>query len=101
MKKVNLNPTNFFKVLGETSRSQVAEMVLTPGQATGGPNNNHPNSDQWLYILEGRGEVIIEDQTVKFNKGDLVLIEAGKNHEVRNTGDADLKTFNIYAPKAY
>lgn len=101
MKKIKLDPKNFFEVLESTERSQVAEMVLSAGQSTGGPNNKHPDSDQWLYVIEGKGKAIIEDRTVKFSSGDLVLIEAGENHEVKNTGRVDLKTFNIYTPKAY
>ena len=101
MKKITLDPKNFFKVLESTERSQAAEMVLAPGKSTGGPSNKHPDSDQWLYIIEGKGKATIEDRTVKFSSGDLVLIEAGENHEIKNTGEIDLKTFNIYAPKAY
>ena len=101
MKKISLNPTNFFQVLENTERSQVAEMVLAPDRSTGGPNNNHPNSDQWLFVMEGEGEAVIESETIKIKEDDLILIEAGENHEVRNTGTEDLKTFNIYTPKAY
>lgn len=101
MKKISLNPKNFFEVLESTDRSQVAEMVLAPDQSTGGPNNKHSDSDQWLYVIEGKGKAVIENKTVEFSSGDLVLIEAGENHKVKNTGESDLKTFNIYAPKAY
>ncbi|MFB6182074.1 MAG: cupin domain-containing protein [Candidatus Magasanikbacteria bacterium] len=101
MRKIDLNPKNFFQVLEQTERSQVAEMVLSPGQSTGGPNNQHPDSDQWLYVMEGEGEAVIDGEAVKFSKEDLLLIEAGENHEIRNTGEVDLETFNIYAPKAY
>ena len=101
MKKIYLDTESFFKVIKSTERSQVAEMVLDPGQSTGGPNNRHSDSDQWMYVIEGKGEAIIDDETVEFQEGDLVLIEAGENHEVRNTGNTDLETFNIYAPKAY
>lgn len=101
MQKIDLNPTNFFQVLESTERSQVAEMVLSPKQSTGGPNNQHSESDQWLYVIAGSGEALIGEEVVKLEEGDLVLIEAGENHEVRNTGETDLKTFNIYAPKAY
>ena len=49
MKKIDIKPKHFFNVLESTSRSQVAEMVLGPKEATGGPDNKHPESDQWLY----------------------------------------------------
>ena len=34
-------------------------------------------------------------------EGTLVLIGRGETHEIRNTGDAPLKTLNIYVPPAY
>ena len=101
MKKLIINPESFFRVLEGTSRSQVAEMVLSKGQSTGGPGNNHPDSDQWLYVVSGKGEAVIDGEKVKFKKGDLLLIEAGENHEIINTDDKPLKTFNIYTPPEY
>lgn len=101
MKKIKINPNNFFRVLASTDRSQVAEMVLKKGQSTGGPNNNHLESDQWLFIISGKGEITIEGKIINTQKNDLILIEAGENHEVKNIGNNPLKTFSIYAPSAY
>lgn len=98
MKKITINPKSFFSVLAGTSRSQVAEMVLAPKSATGGPTNVHTNSDQWLYVVSGKGEARVERKNVKIKKGDLLLIEAGEAHEILNDGNKPLKTFNIYAP---
>lgn len=101
MKKIAIKPESFFKVLKSTSRSQVAEMVLEPGQSTGGSDNMHPGSDQWLYNVEGQGKAIIEGKEVKFKTGDLILIEKGETHEIVNEGDEPLKTFSIYTPPEY
>ena len=101
MKKVNINPKSYFRVLEGTSRSQVAEMVLAPGQSTGGSDNMHPKSDQWLYVVSGEGEARVEDKSIKIKTGDLLLIEKGETHEIINDKDAPLKTFNIYAPPDY
>lgn len=101
VKKIPIKPQSFFKVLTGTSRSQVAEMVLSVGQSTGGPNNKHIDSDQWLYVVSGQGEAWVEGKTVKIKTGDLLLIEAGEVHEILNVGSKSLKTFNIYAPPEY
>lgn len=84
-----------------TKRSQVAEMVLPPGQSAGGSANKHANSDQWMYIVSGSGKAVIESKEIKMKAGDLLLIEAGEAHEIINTGSNPLKTFNIYAPPEY
>jgi hypothetical protein len=36
----------FFHVAGRTDRSQVATMILDPGETTGGPSNYHEDRTQ-------------------------------------------------------
>ena len=91
----------FFNIVGETKRSQGATMVLRPGQSTGGVDNVHAEEDQWLYVVSGTGEAIVEGRTRKLSEGSLLLIEAGETHEVRNSGRGPLVTINVYAPPAY
>lgn len=91
----------FFDVVAGTPRSQAATMVLKPGQATGGEDNVHTHSDQWLYVIAGTGEATIEGRAVALETGHLLLIEAGERHEIRNTGGQPLVTVNVYAPPEY
>lgn len=101
MKKLLIKPKSFFKILETTPHSQVAEMVLSPGQSTGGSENEHKRSDQWLYVISGSGKAIIEGKTIKIKKGELLLIERGEKHEIINDSEVPLETFNIYAPSEY
>ena len=102
MKTVGVaSATGFFRVVAGTARSQAATMVLTPGQSTGGDDNVHADADQWLYVIAGRGEAIVERRSVEIEAGRLLLIEAGERHEIRNTGRDLLVTVNIYAPPEY
>ena len=102
MKSVRANAAKgFFDVVGGTSRSQAATMVLKPGQSTGGDDNVHAGADQWLYVIAGRGEATVEQRTVPIDTGQLLLIEAGEHHEIRNTGGRPLVTVNVYAPPEY
>ncbi len=91
----------FFEVVGGTDRSQAASMTLGPGQTTGGPTNFHAESDQWLFVTDGEGVAIVEDETIEIGTGDLLLIEAGEIHEIRNPGEEPLRTVNVYAPPEY
>lgn len=95
------NPSDGFHVLGGTPRSQAASMVLGPGEATGGPDNRHPDSDQWLYVISGLCRATVEDRTVMVEAGGLLLIEAGEAHEIENAGQEPLRTLNVYAPPEY
>ncbi|WP_372910492.1 cupin domain-containing protein [Salinigranum sp.] len=91
----------FFDVVGGTDRSQAATMVLAPGQSTGGPENAHAASDQWLYVVAGEGTATIAGDRVDLEPGVLVLVEPGETHEITNTGDDPLETVNVYAPPEY
>jgi mannose-6-phosphate isomerase-like protein (cupin superfamily) len=77
-------------------------MVLDPSQATGGSDNKHERSDQWLYVLAGQGRATIEGHQIEIGPGSLVLIEAGERHEIVNTShEHPLETINIYTPPEY
>ena len=101
MKTLKITPQSGFRVLAGTARSQVAAMVLQPGESTGGPDNRHATSDQWLYVVSGEGEAIINGQKHPLPPGTLLLIEAGESHKILNIGAEPLTTFNIYAPPEY
>jgi mannose-6-phosphate isomerase-like protein (cupin superfamily) len=78
MKTIKINPTEDFKVIAQTSRSQAANMVLDAYESTGGPDNKHDNSDQWLYVISGTGKAIVDGKETKISEGTLLLIEAGE-----------------------
>lgn len=90
-----------FKVVAGNDRSQAAVMVLSPGETTGGPDNRHEGSDQWLYVVSGEGLAVVEGEEQRLQSGVLLLIEKGEAHEIRNSGDQPLQTLNFYVPPAY
>lgn len=90
-----------FRVSLKNPRAQAATMVLAPGDTEGGPDNRHRGSDQWLYVLSGRGRATVNRRAHALRPGTLLLIERGSTHEIRNTGRTGLKTLNLYVPPAY
>lgn len=101
MKRKVLRLGRGFRVAVGNRRSQAAEMVLAPREAEGDANNRHRGSDQWLYVVAGRGKAIVNGIALPLRPGTLLLIETGDRHEIRNTGRALLRTLNIYVPPAY
>ncbi len=95
------SPRGFFDVVASTDRSQAATMVLSPGQSTGGPENRHRNSDQWLFVNSGSGVATIDGESHRIEAGNLLLIEPGEAHEIHNDGEDPLVTINVYAPPEY
>jgi mannose-6-phosphate isomerase-like protein (cupin superfamily) len=90
-----------FKVIFGNARSQMAQMVIAPGGAEGGPENRHRRADQWLYVVSGRGVAKIGGRRLPLREGTLLLIEHGDQHEILNNSRAPLKTLNLYVPPAY
>ncbi len=76
-------------------------MVIAPGNSEGGPENRHESSDQWLYVISGEGEAVVNGEKVQLKTGSLVLIEKGARHEIKNTGRETLRTLNFYVPPEY
>src|SRR5262249_2880247 len=85
-------------MVGRTSRSQAYAVVIKPGETAREENDQHPNSDQWLYVVSGCGCALVQGQPIQVSTGSLLLIEAGERHEITNTGRDTLLTVNVFAP---
>jgi mannose-6-phosphate isomerase-like protein (cupin superfamily) len=101
LKKKFLRFGKGFRVVRGNRASQAAEMVLPPGDAEGGSDNRHRGADQWLYVLSGNGEAIVNGKRHRLRPGSLFFIERREKHQVKNTGRGLLRTLNFYVPPAY
>jgi mannose-6-phosphate isomerase-like protein (cupin superfamily) len=90
-----------FRVVLSNEHAQAAQMTLGPGGFEGGPDNRHWGADQWLYVVSGVNEAVVNGNLVEFRAGILLLIERGNWHKTHNTGREPLRTFNIHVPSAY
>lgn len=90
----------FRVVLGNKS-SQAAQMTLASGECEGDAHNRHVGADQWLFVIAGKGEAIVNRKRYLLKAGTLLLIERGDRHEIHNTGSSDLRTLSVYVPPAY
>ena len=75
----------FFTVLHTTRSAQCAMMVLRPGQTTG-ESNEHPRSEQWLYVVAGTARHR-QQSSSQAREGSLLLIEKGalSNRQYRSS----------------
>ena len=96
-----------FEPLCATGKSQAAMMTLAPGESSDEEfSNEHPRSEQWLYVISGRGTAAVGRQKhrprqVRLSAGALLVIEQRELHQITNSGTAPLRTLNIYVPPAY
>ncbi len=88
--------TNFRKVLHTGKNSQIVVMSIPVGEDIG--EEVHPNTDQILIIVDGDGEAMINGEVWRIGEDDAVFVPAGSRHNIRNTGDEDLRLFTVYSP---
>ena len=91
-----------FDVLLSSRSTQAAMMTLQPGGSSSDePVNEHPKSEQWLFVVSGTGRARVGGRSVSLRPRSLLLIEKGEPHQIRNTGRSPLVTVNFYSPPAY
>lgn len=91
-----------FTLLASTRSAQAAMMTLPPGGSTSDKvENEHPNAEQWLFVVAGAGRATVGRRSVKLAAGSLLLIEKGEPHRIKSTGRSPLVTLNLYVPPAY
>ncbi len=71
-------------------------VVIYPGGYI--PEHEHVTVESYT-ILEGQGVMTVDGESQPISKGELVYMESGKSHSLRNTGDGDLHMMFVYAPK--
>ncbi|MDO5343714.1 MAG: cupin domain-containing protein [Candidatus Saccharibacteria bacterium] len=86
----------FRKVLYTAKHCQLVLMSLPLGGEIGA--EVHPDHDQFFRFEAGEGQVVIDDTVYDVTDGDAIIVPAGANHNVINTGDEPLKFYTIYGP---
>jgi mannose-6-phosphate isomerase-like protein (cupin superfamily) len=89
----------FFQVLQQTERTQVAVMTIGPGQDAG-PAEEH-DGDQIIYVVEGEAMVRVGEEEQRAGGGMLITVPAKTRHHVRNAGARPLFFVTVYAPPEY
>ena len=87
---------NFRKVLFTGEHSQLVLMSLKPGEEIG--LETHPHVDQFFRFEQGQGRVVVGEEEFSVADGDSVVVPAGSQHNVINTGEGDLKLYTVYSP---
>ncbi len=87
---------NFRHVLYTGAHMQLVLMSLLPGEEIGA--EVHTDNDQFFRFEKGVGTVVINETSYAVEDGDVVIVPAGAQHNVINTGSDALKLYTIYAP---
>ena len=88
--------TDFRRVLYTGAHMQLVLMALHAGEDIG--MEVHEENDQFFRFEEGEGKVVINESEYIVGDGDVVIVPAGAQHNVINTGEGMLKLYTIYTP---
>jgi mannose-6-phosphate isomerase-like protein (cupin superfamily) len=86
----------FRRVVMTGDHEQVVVMTLPAGGEIG--EEVHPDTDQVLLFVDGRGEARLDDSVMTIGPNDLVFVRAGVRHNFVNTGNGPMRLVTIYAP---
>jgi len=82
--------------LGSAREQSLAEATLAPGQAT--ERHYHARTEEIYYVLAGAGEMEIDGDRASVGPGDAILIPPGAWHQIRATGESELRFLCCCAP---
>ena len=96
IEKLTLANENFRQVLYTAPHSQLVLMSLLPGEEIG--LEVHSENDQFFRFEKGQGKVIVDGNEYEVSDGFAVIVPAGSEHNVINTGNERLNLYTIYSP---
>jgi len=86
---------DFRRVLYTAKNCQLVLMALKPKEEIGAEVHK---LDQFFRVEEGTGEAVLNGVRTPIHAGFAVLVPAGVNHNIINTGNVQLKLYTLYAP---
>ena len=87
---------DFRRVLWTGAHTQLVIMTIPPEGEIG--LETHDENDQILTFVSGTGEARVGPDARKVTQGDLVVVPAGTQHNVVNTGPIPLVLYTVYGP---
>lgn len=86
---------DFRRVLYTAEKCQLVLMALKPKEEIGAEVHT---LDQFLRVEEGSGVAVLDGVRTSIREGFAVVVPAGANHNIVNTGDVPLKLYTVYSP---
>lgn len=92
---ITVKNDEFRRVLYTAKSCQLVVMSLKPEEEIGAEVHK---LDQFFRVEEGEGEVVLDDVRTSVRAGFAILVPAGANHNIINTGRVPMKLYTLYAP---
>ena len=95
IEEIAVENKDFRRVLYTAKNCQLVVMSLKPKEEIGAEVHH---LDQFFRVEQGTGEVVLDGVRKPVSDGFAVVVPAGANHNIINTGDVPLKLYTLYAP---
>lgn len=95
IESVSVKNENFRQVLYTAKNCQLVVMALNPKEEIGMEVHE---LDQFFRVEEGIGEAVLDGIHKTISAGFAVLVPAGTNHNIVNTGTVPMKLYTLYSP---
>jgi len=86
---------DFRQVLYTAKNCQLVVMSLKPKEEIGMEVHK---LDQFFRVEEGTGEAVLDGVRTVISAGFAVIVPAGANHNIVNTGTTPMKLYTLYSP---
>ena len=95
IEKETLENTDYRRVLYTAKNSQLVLMNIQPGSEIGMEVHH---LDQFIRIEQGTGKAILDGVEHDLQADFAVVVPAGTEHNIVNTGDTEMKLYTVYSP---
>jgi quercetin dioxygenase-like cupin family protein len=68
--------------------------AIPPGKRLG---RHCDTAEETQFFVGGSGELLLDDGTRPVRKGDLIVLEEGRFHDLKNTGEEDLQVVGVFS----
>jgi mannose-6-phosphate isomerase-like protein (cupin superfamily) len=92
---LSLQNNSFRTVLYTAQHCQLVVMALLPGEDIGMEQHK---LDQFFRVEAGSGNAILDGVTTPIKDGFAVIVPAGTEHNIINTGETAMKLYTLYSP---
>ena len=95
IENIAIKNEDFRQVLYTAKNCQLVVMSLKPKEEIGMEIHQ---LDQFFRVEEGMGEAVLDGIHRIISAGFCVLVPAGTNHNIINTGSTSMKLYTLYSP---
>ena len=95
IEQLSIENENFRKVLYTDKNSQLVLMSLNAGEDIGMEVHD---VDQFFRVEKGNGTAILNGISHDISDGSVIVIPAGTEHNIINSGSESMKLYTLYMP---